>query len=330
MYAFRYFLSAIFLCSAMVFITACQQSESKASFSEQYAPEASHDAQQSEAASAPFEPADKRSDWEPETSLFSSRAARMLDYEFGKRWVRRANMEFEVNNAVDATLRIEDIVAQKGGFVTNSQVAATNLWKEIQPFRADSAHETRHFQLEGTLSIRVPCAALDATLREIGRLAVFLDKRWVSTEDVELQLLEQSLATLREQQFQANLNAETPNKAAPKAERARNSQEMADQARLNALKLEDDIRFSTVSIRIYQPPQVLRMVVAQENPAATAPPFAWRLGEAVGVGGAFFVSIVLGIIQLWGFLLLGLLVFLGWKWWQSRRVKMSTLTQKSA
>jgi|GEM_PF-5011255 len=70
--------------------------------------------------------------------------------------------------------------------------------------------------MEGTLTIRVPYTVLDATLREIGSLAVFLDKRWVSAEDVGLQLLEQTLVTLREQQFQANLSAESPNKAAPK------------------------------------------------------------------------------------------------------------------
>lgn len=96
---------------------------------------------------------------------------------------------------------------------------------------------------------------------------------------------------------------------------------MADQARLNALKLEDEIRFSNVSIRLYQRPQVLKTVVAQENPAATAPPFAGHFGEAVRAGGEFFVSIVLVIIQLWGFLLSGLLFFLGWKWWRSRRRK---------
>lgn len=90
----RYYLQSVLFCNVLVFVTACQQSESKASFAQKNAPATSRDYQQPEAAPVPFEPSGKVNDSEADIDLFSSSAARMLDHDFGKRWIRRADVEF--------------------------------------------------------------------------------------------------------------------------------------------------------------------------------------------------------------------------------------------
>lgn len=262
--------------------------------------------------------------------IFSSAAAVPSAIDSLKKFVRNAEMRFRVKNTADATLRIEDIALRYGGFVLNSNLNSVVELQQTTPISRDSALETTRYSIHSQLVIRVPYRMLDTTLRSIGRLSDFLDMRHVNAEDIGLQMLEQELTRLREGIYRSDLDQAEENKYSPKADRARASRAATDQAKIETLKLEDAIRFSTVRVDIYQLPQIRRTMVANTQVAFPHQPFAARMGEALRAGGEVLLVLFFGIVHLWGLILLAVMGYFSWKWLRNRGGFLSPKPQKSA
>lgn len=300
---------------ALLLLAACQQ-KSEASYANpspapldesslRAKPEAALEA---EASSASFQDAASKGD------IFSSAAAVPGAIDSIKQFVRTAEMRFRVKNTADATLRIEDIVLRNGGFVLGSNLNTEVELRQTTPTSRDSALETTRFTIHSQLLIRVPFHLLDTTLRSIGRISDFLDVRHVNAEDVGLQMLEQSLSRLRESIYRTDLENSAENKISPKADRARTSRAASDQARIETLKIEDKIRFSTVTVDIYQLPQVRQIMVGNTDFQIPKLSFFAQLADAFHAGTNILTGLLFGIIRLWGLILLMVLGYFTWKW----------------
>ncbi len=261
--------------------------------------------------------------------IFSSAAAVPSAIDSLKKFVRTAEMRFRVKNTAEATLRIEDIALRNGGFVINSNLNSDVELRQTTPISRDSALETTRYSIHSQLVIRVPYRLLDTTLRSIGRLSDFLDLRHVNAEDVGLQMLEQYLARLREGIYLTDLDRSEENKNSPKADRARASRAASDQARIETLKLEDAIRFSTVTVDIYQLPQIRQTMVANTDVPLPQQPLASRLGEALRSGAEILIVLFLGIVHLWGVILIAVVGYLTFKWLRKKPVPILADAQKS-
>lgn len=314
------------LCALFLF-SACQQ-KSEASFAKG-SPAPPPQEVDSPARSEAEAPGASMQDAALNGELFSAAAAIPSGIDSLKKFVRDAEIKFSVNNTANATLRIEDIALRNGGFVINSNLNSEVELRQTTPMNRDSAIETTRYTLHSQIVLRVPYRQLDTTLRSIGKLSVFLDKRRVSAEDVGLQMFEKELARLREGLYRTELAGSEENKNSPKADRARASREATDQARIETLKLEDAIRFSTVTVDVYQQPQISQRMVANTDVALPKQPFVSRIGEALEAGGEILVALFLGIMHLWGVLLLALLGYFSWKWLGKKKVLSISEPQKS-
>jgi hypothetical protein len=94
----------------------------------------------------------------------------------------------------------------------------------------------------------------------------FLDLRQVNAADMwGFKCSKKSLFDFVKVSIVSDLNQSEENKLRPKADRARASRAASDQARIETLKLEDAIRFSTVTVDIYQLPQIRQTMVANTD-----------------------------------------------------------------
>ena len=252
------------------------------------------------------------------TDLFSSSAARSGAIDSIKKFIRTAEMRFRVDNVAATTLQIEDIAARNNGFVVKSDLNAQTEYQRIEPVSRDSAVETIAFSMQNQMTIRVPYRQLDTTLRSIGRLCAFLNYRRINAADVGLQLLEQELGRIRQGLYRTELGQtpdSTRNNGMDKTERMLRSRGATDQARIETLKLEDAIRFSTIRIDIYQFPQTRQTMIANADVPEVKMPFFRSLGRAFAAGADMLEFLVLGLVHLWGVaLLLGIALWI-WKKW---------------
>ena len=234
-----------------------------------------------------------------------------------RKFVRTAELKFRVREVLPATLQIEDIALHNHGFVTVSNLSSEVEQRSEQPISRDSALETTRFSVHAHLTIRVPYRQLDTTLRAMNRLVDYLDYRNVKAEDVALKMMEDQLLQLRQRNYQREIsNAAQSGKSGNKmeaADRTLESRTAADQSRIDRLKLEDALQFSTVEIDIYQAAQIKRQTIANTEIRPVEMSFWRELGDALRSGAGFLEMLVIGLVQAWAFILLIGLAYWAWK-----------------
>jgi biopolymer transport protein ExbD len=254
----------------------------------------------------------KNEQQELEEWSFSSAVARIGSVDSIKKLVRSADLKFKVENVPASTEKIEEIGLRMGGFILRSNLRTDLHHVLVDPLNADSCLERSQYSIANDLVIRVPALRLDSTLRLIGRLAIFWDKRDITAEEVDLTMLATQLRRKREQAYQAELRA-TPKRNSTAANNAAtlglNSKERADDSHLENLKLEDRVRYSTVSVHIYSAPQIAQDIVANAQIKKLKPAFWAATLNAIGKGADILRAIFLALLSSWGLILAAALTY---------------------
>lgn len=241
---------------------------------------------------------------------FQTAAAAVGKIDSLKKFIRTADLRFRVADVLKSTLEIERITVKSGGFVTQSNLSTRQRGREVENLNRDSSLETMTIEPECQLILRIPFHMFDTTLREIGRQCELMDFRNVKAEDIGLQILENQLIALRQKIYEqqvsgmaksAGVRSESRLQA---AEQSLQSRAATDQSRLDNLKIEDQIWFSTVKISIYQLPLIRQQVIANVQNHVERPSFGRRFLDSVGTGWQILETLVLGIFSIWPLVLL--------------------------
>jgi len=277
----------------------------------------------------------------PAGGVISSMAAEVLEGDTTRKLIRTAELQFRVKNVADATVRIEEITRHHKGFVVRTNLQSQVSHTTTTPLSADSVLESAHYSVSSRIIIRVPAERLDTTLRAFSHLVDFLEYRHINVRDVEMELRanEQKERRYRtaaaprprrttstqeaadEKIVDGNASTITLNYSAAASTRsdqtnARDQQLQyqikADEAGLANLSLEDQIRYSTITINIYQRPDIRRTVLADErNIKAYKPGPGSRLRQSLATGWEVLITVLEFLTKLWGLFLMGALAYGG-------------------
>jgi hypothetical protein len=252
--------------------------------------------------------------------MVSSSAAVENNKDSTRKFIRTADLRFKVKSVVKSTYDIEDITARVGGFVTSSNLISDEYSKETKEISLDSSVIITRFVVTNSITIRVPNTKLDTTLKQISRNIVYLNSRVIKADDVALQLLSNSLTINRSTKNEKRLKeaienrGQKLNETTSAEELLLNKQEQADNARISNLSLKDQINFSTINLTIYQNEGVIYEKIASEkNTSQYKPSFGFRILDSLLNGWVIFEEIVIFLFNLWGLVLLGVILFLGYK-----------------
>ncbi|RYF53859.1 MAG: DUF4349 domain-containing protein, partial [Cytophagaceae bacterium] len=232
-------------------------------------------------------------------------------------FIRTADVKFRVDNVASATNRIEAITAQSGGFVIFTKLNSQKDDTETVSISADSLLETTRFTVSNTMTLRVPNARLDTTLRALVGLSDYLDFREIKSDDVALQRLAAARTQQRNAAYNKRLRAAI-NKRDQKLgdindteENRLNHQQQTDEAHINDLALVDQLQFSTITLNIYQRQSMLRTVLPNSNDVKTYEPgFLTKAADALVTGGHVLVSFILLLLEGWGIILFCLVAYI--------------------
>lgn len=241
------------------------------------------------------------------SQVFSSSAAMVDPEDTLHKFIRTADIRFKVNNVANATYKIEDITRKFKGFVTYTNLTSDINNKRRRTISNDSVLETTYFTVNNSITIRVPSANLDTTLKEISKLVNYLDYRVVSANDVRFQILSNKLKKKRLANYQNRMSKISDNGGVNKIddkayveENILQKQEEADNALIQDLTLFDQIDYSTVTLYIYQNEEMLNELVAnEENIEDYRPRMGSRAWESVKIGWYFIEDVVVGLIAAW-------------------------------
>jgi len=263
--------------------------------------------------------------------IISSAAAVLGDGDSARKLIRTAELRFRVKNVAQATVSIEDLALKVDGFIVR-----TTLQSDIQstssiPLSADSLLETTVHTVSSSILLRVPAGKLDTTLKSLTPMIDYLDYRHIKVRDVEMELRANEMRMKRHQTAGKKSSTTTPKNeqfvtienplflgttthytTTSATEQRFQHQIKADEAALANLSLEDQIRYSTVTLDIYERQTFRRAVLAdQKNIKAYKPGAGQRIRASLEIGWEVLVSVLEFISKLWGIVLLAALVFTG-------------------
>jgi hypothetical protein len=266
----------------------------------------------------------EESNHSPETYISSS-AALENPNDTTRRMIRTANIKFKVKDVIQATYSIENIVVKNNGFVENTNLTSQiNRTKETQ-IKEDSTLLTTYYTVLNSLILRVPNTQLDATLKEIAQFVEFMDYRVINARDVTLDLLSKRLEQSRLARYDSRMTnaidntGKRLNDVSGAEDNLLRRQAQADEAKLANLQILDRIKYSTITLSLYQNQSIKYEVIAKEKtikPYST--PFGTRFIDALKFGWTIVVEFFLFLVNIWSIILIGVLVFCGVRYFRKR------------
>jgi hypothetical protein len=256
----------------------------------------------------------------------SSSAAVENNIDPERKFIRTADVKFKVKSVVNSTTDIENICTAQGGFVIHTNLASNIDDHTETPISSDSLLETTFYTVTNTMTLRVPNTKLDSTLKDIAKSIDYLDYRIIKADDVSLQILAnnftQKRATNNYNRITNDIenNHKKLNETTDAEEIVLSKQEQADNAKIANLSLNDQIKYSTVNLSIYQRQGIKRAIIFNENNIDKYEiGFGYKLLEGFAYGWNLLKAFFVVLSKLWSVFLCGFLVYAGCKWYLRKK-----------
>ena len=253
-------------------------------------------------------------------SMVSSSAAVENKKDSTHKFIRTADLKFKVKSVIKSTYNIEELTARMGGFVTYTELNSSIDDTETKSVSADSSLVITHFTVTNSITLRVPNTKLDSTLKLISANIDYLDHRIIKADDVALQMLSNNLAIKRSAKNESRITKAIDNRGKKLNETTTaeevvlNKQEQADNARVANLSLRDQMNFSTINLVIYQRQAVRHELVANDkNIKEYESGFGTKILDSISNGWNMLEAVIVFIFNLWGLVLLGVIIFVLYK-----------------
>ncbi|HET6992029.1 MAG TPA: DUF4349 domain-containing protein [Bacteroidia bacterium] len=238
--------------------------------------------------------------------MMRSTAARPTKLDSTHRFIRTADIKFRVKNVAFCSYRIEDLARKFEGYVADTKLNSQLTSSYEKPVSADSSLQTEKFIVTNTIILRIPVENLDTTLKALVPMIDYLDYRNVNTNDITLDLLANKLAQARIFNYNHRLSLDIDNKGkklddVQSAEESMLSQqENSDNALIENLRKDDQVKYSTVTINIYQKETFEQELIAREKDVDEYEPgLGTKLGSSLQSGWHGLQAIIVGIVMLW-------------------------------
>ena len=278
----------------------------------------------SEGAAAPAQNAEQEAqdlitkDSDTQSNAFASSSVSVVSKDTTRKFIITGDIKFKAKNVIKATYNIEDITHKEGGFVTSTTLASNINYTTNTPVSVDSSMVTTHYVVSNSLIIRVPNYKLDTVLKQIAKNIDYLDHRNLKKEDVALHLLTNQLAQKRANKTQQRLASAIDKKGQKlddivSAEGILSSkEEQSDNAKLSNMSINDQIKYSTVNLVVYQNETIKReMIFNHKSVEPFEPSFGSKIVDSMQFGCKTIKFIFLLLVKSWAILLfVGLVFFL--------------------
>jgi hypothetical protein len=253
-------------------------------------------------------------------SLVSSSAAVENKKDSTHKFIRTADLKFKVKSVIKSTYNIEEITAHMGGFVTYTNLTSNIDDNETKPVSSDSSLVITHFTVTNSITLRVPNTRLDTTLKLLSANIDYLDYRIIKADDVALQMLSNNLTLKRSAKNENRITLAIDHRGKKLTETTTaeevvlSKQEQADNARIANLSLRDQLNFSTVNLVIYQRQSFRHELIANDkNIKIWEPGIGNKIVDSLSNGWDILEAVILFIFNLWGLVLLGVILFVLYK-----------------
>jgi hypothetical protein len=246
-----------------------------------------------------------------------------------KKFVRTADLKFRVKEVVKSTQQIEDITNKFGGYVAYTNLESQQVGSSVEPYGEDSLIEVSKYQLKNEMVLRVPNTRLDSLLRSIGGLVDHFDYRKIEAGDVTLQYAMNERSARVDRRTGGRIEDAIDSKGrrlydiTDAEDLVRTSATTANAADIENLRLLNDVKYSKVTLSIYEKPNVMTSIIVSDAIYQKyKPSFGARVRVALEDSWNFILNLFLFFIKIWFLPVLGLGIYLIYRQ-NNRKVKQA-------
>jgi len=217
--------------------------------------------------------------------------------------VKTAAISFKVKNVQQTAEHITALTTSINGMVMHHQMGSAAERSQDVRISNDSVMRVTSFNTTADMTVKIPSEKLEAFMDEVGHMGIYVNDRNMDITDKSLDYLSSQLKLksrmeLVNQQKQGKVIIKNP-------EHVLNlKDDMIDQ-QIGNRQIDDAVKNSIVTLSFFQSNTINKEVIANDDPSAYNLPFFKRLGIALENGWALFVDMIIGMANIWVFILAG-------------------------
>jgi hypothetical protein len=225
----------------------------------------------------------------------------------GSKLVKTAGMRFKVKSVQQTSEHISSLTASCNGMVMHHEMGSTADRSLDIRISNDSVMRVTSFNTTADMTIKIPSAKLEDFMNQVFRMGVYVNNCRMDITDKSLDYLSAQLKLksrneLMSQQKKGKIIIKDPAKVLDLKD------DMIDQ-RINNREIDAAVKYSVVGLSFYESNTINKEIIANDDPSAYNLQFFKRVGMALENGWGIFVDLIVGITNLWVFIIAGLIVW---------------------
>lgn len=277
------------LCCAIALLTLLYSCGKSASRHEEMINQETLTSETSEAQSADFK-TDENSDFEKEKIAGVSRKV-----------MKTADVRSRVQDVLAKTTVLETTAQALSGVVISSTLKNDITNTKQVPLSSDSIEEIQSYTTTAYLTFKIPVMYMDSFMNIVIHDAQFINYRNLKLDDLTMQYVSNQM---KQEAMRDNLKTKDVNSAIYNDEKKENQ---IDQ-KVENLAIADQVKYATVSIELYQPQRVEKIVIANIDQLVN-PSFGTSIRMGIQNGWDLLKYVFIAISNLWTVILIGLIIY---------------------
>nr|WP_294949430.1 DUF4349 domain-containing protein [uncultured Mucilaginibacter sp.] len=217
--------------------------------------------------------------------------------------VKTADMAFKVKNVQKTGDSISALTNRYGGMVMHHQMHSNIVNSQDIRVSDDSVMHVSAFSTGADMTVRVPSEKLEDFMVKISHMGMYITSRQMDIADRSLDYLSEKMKLnnrreLVAQQKSGKITIKDPNAVLWLKD------DLVD-GQINNQRIDAAVKYSNISLSYYQSNTIVKEMVANDDPSSYQLPFFKRLSMALVNGWLMFTELILGLANLWVFILAG-------------------------
>ncbi len=218
--------------------------------------------------------------------------------------IKTAEILFKVKNVQQVTEKIENLTTNYSGTIIHHRMGSTADRSTDVRISDDSVMRVTAFNTTAEMTVKVPSAKLEQFMNEVAHLGIYVNNQSMDITDKSLNYLSSQLklksrTELISQQKKGKIVIKNPENVLALKD------DMIDQQIGNS-EIDDAVKNSIVTLSFYQSNTINKEIIANDDPSEYNIPFFNRLAMAFENGWRLFIDAIIGVTNLWLFILAGM------------------------
>jgi hypothetical protein len=215
----------------------------------------------------------------------------------------KAALVATVNNALTASIAIEEKVIMAKGFILDSKIEKSITKTTSSILSIDSISKTDYVNTTGLLTVRVPDSILVHFVNSLQSLCTEINIRHIQAKDFTIDLKEKNM----EEKAMANLSTENTDDS--------NTVASLDliKTKVDQLRMKDELGFSTIDITLQQPEEMIHSTIINTATWQRDTHFFKKAGYNLQKGFYYFKEFLLLLLAYWWIIVIYFIIKKAWK-----------------